>query len=327
MSCHGRSRRVLAPASVAAILALAPFAPVARAQSAPAGEAPAVVTPPPAPSAGSARVRATRTIRLGYRANARPFSLRDEAGRVAGYSVELCNRVVDSLKTEPGMAGLKAEWVEVTTESRFRALQDGTIDLLCSGDTETISRSRDVGFSIPIFAGGIGAVVGFDAPEPLKTVLSGSAVPRHPVWRASAGTLLSRQTFSVIQGTTAETWLRAKMGEFQLTADVVTVDGYESGVARVMRHESNVFFGDRSMLLEAVAHSSAPKRLVVLDRMFTHEHLALAFPRGDDDMRLAVDGALSRFYGTKEFEHLFATWFGKPAPEALDLLRMSALPE
>ena len=55
---------------------------------------------------------------------------------------------------------------------------------------------------------------------------------------------------------------------------------------------------------------SAARKTSCLDRMFTHESLALAQARGNDDFRLLVDRALSEFYDSAEFRDLYAKWFG-----------------
>ena len=67
--------------------------------------------------------------------------------------------------------------------------------------------------------------------------------------------------------------------------------------------------------------------MIVLDRQFTYEPLALALARGDEDFRLVVDRTLSRLFGSKEFGDVYAKWFGKPDEDALNFFRWSALPE
>ena len=58
-------------------------------------------------AAGAARRHAgpgaAGKLTLGYRADARPFSYRDEAGKPAGYSVALCQKIAEQVKTELGL--------------------------------------------------------------------------------------------------------------------------------------------------------------------------------------------------------------------------------
>ena len=51
--------------------------------------------------------------------------------------------------------------------------------------------------------------------------------------------------------------------------------------------------------------------LVILDRLFTHEPLALALARGDEDFRLLVDRSLSQLYASDGFGELYTRWFGE----------------
>ena len=281
----------------------------------------------PAQSAGTLdRIRAAGTIKIGYREDARPFSYKDESGNATGYSVALSQTIVEATKSELGLPALKVEWVPVTLESWSTALQQGQIDLLCAATSATLGRRKDVSFSIPIAPGGIGVMVRADAPARLREVLSG-AKSKDPKWRASAGQLLQAQTFAAVTGTTAQAWLAAKLNEFQLTAKVVDVAGYDAGIQGLLDRKADAFFGDRAILLDGASRSASKGKLVVLDRNFTFEPVAFGMARGDEDFRLVVDRALSRLYASGEVVSLYAKWFGKVDGSALTFFQQSALPE
>ena len=98
------------------------------------------------------RIRAAGRIRLGYRADARPFSYQDPAtGQPAGYSVELCKQIAAAVRGQPGLGGIAVEWVVVTPGDRFDEVQLGRIDVLCGATTASLARRRLVSFSLPIF--------------------------------------------------------------------------------------------------------------------------------------------------------------------------------
>jgi putrescine:ornithine antiporter len=286
-----------------------------------------LATATPASAGALDQIKAQAKIRLGYRADARPLSFRDESGNPAGYSVALCQKIVDAAKTELGLADLGVQWVPVTIESRFSALQHGEIDLLCGAETATLARRGEVSFSIPTFPGGIGVLLRADAPARLKEVASGRPAEVRPYWRGTVGQLLQEQVFSVVKGTTSEGWLAGRAKDFQIAAKVAPVESYDAGVQRVLDRTVNVFFGDRALLLDAVKRSSSPGDLIVLDRLFTHEPLALALGRGDEDFRLLVDRTLSRLYKSGEIGAIYAKWCGEPDENALTFFRWNALPD
>jgi ABC-type amino acid transport substrate-binding protein len=287
----------------------------------------AIASLPFAPVAAATldQVKASGKLLLGYRADARPFSF-DKAGKAAGFTVALCEQIADAVKAEPGLSAITVEWVPVTLEDRFQALQNGKIDILCGADTATLERRKDVSFSIPIFPSGIGAVLRWDAPIPLREVLAGKR-PTGPVWRGSPAQILNKKTFAVVKGTTGEKWLAERMQAFKIDASVSTADSYELGIKSVLDGSSDVFFGDRPILLDAAVDGPSASELVLLDRLFTHEPLAIAIERGDEDLRLIVDRTLSRAFRSPDFRDFYAEWFGEPDDSTLSFYLQNALPE
>ncbi|HEX2493646.1 MAG TPA: transporter substrate-binding domain-containing protein, partial [Steroidobacter sp.] len=166
---------------------------------------------------------------------------------------------------------------------------------------------------LPIFPGGNRAVVRADAPTALRNVLSEQPTAR-PVWRGSpAATVLEGAAVAVVSGTTTEKWLAARRSALQINAEFVPVPDYRTGLQRLLDRKADVFFGERTVVLGALGtmESSARENLVILDRRFTHEPIALALPRGDDDFRLLVDRALSQLYASEEFVQLYTKWCGE----------------
>jgi ABC-type amino acid transport substrate-binding protein len=272
-------------------------------------------------------IKAGGRIRLGYRSDARPLSYRDESGTAAGYSVELCQRVAEAAKVELGLGALAVQWVPVTIENRFRALEKGEVDLLCGAETATLARRAEVAFSIPTFPGGIAALVRVDAPARLREVLTRRPPEFLPYWRGTIGRVLQAQTFSVVAGTTSEGWLASRAKDFQIAAKVAPVESYEAGVQRVLDRSSNVLFGDRTILLDAATRSPSARDLTVIDDLFTFEPKALGLRRGDEDFRLVVDRTLSRLYRSGEIGGLYAKWFAEPDESVLAFFRWNALPD
>ena len=281
----------------------------------------------PAPAQTLERIGSTGTLRVGHRIDARPFSYRDESGRAAGYSVVLCERIAAAVKEKLRRPDLRTRLVPLDAGERIDVVRQGKVDIFCGATTATLSRRENVGFSIAIFPSGIGALLRKDAPARMREVLSGRPEQYRPRWRASLGQILEKRTFSVRAGTTAESWLVEKLDEFEIIAEIEPVDDYEAGVEAIVARDADVLFGDRAVLLDAAERSPSASELMVLDRLFTYEPLALVLARGDEDFRLLVDRTLSGLYRSGEIEALFTTYFGEPGEEALSFFRMSALPE
>jgi putrescine:ornithine antiporter len=272
------------------------------------------------------RIREAGQIRLGYRTDAPPFSYRDNSGQAAGYSVALCQQLVDAVKARAGLGGANAAWVPMAADDRFRALEQNRVDVLCGADTVTLERRSAISFSLPIFPGGIGVLVRSDAPARLQDVLSGRGQTLHPTWRASATQVLQARGFSVVAGTTTEEWLTGRIRDLEVISNVSPVSSYSAGVQAVLDRRSDALFGERAVLLDLARRQTPAGNLRVLNRQFTYEPLALAFQRNDDDFRLLVDRVLSRIYST-EANRLYTNWFGEPDEITLAFFRWNTLPD
>lgn len=280
-----------------------------------------------APAQTLDRVRSAGKLVLGYEADARPFSF-DNAGKPAGYAIDLCGKVADEVKLRLNLPDLAVAWVEVAAVDRIAAVRDGRIDLLCGADVITLSDSATVSFSLPVFPSGTGVVLRADAAAKLREVLTEEAITARPIWRgAPARTFLDQKTFSAVAGSSSEEWLMARMKTLELSSVLAPVASHDEGVARVLDGSSAAFFGPLPILLDAVARSAAPTSLVVPPRHFTYEPLGLVMQRGDAEFRLAVDTALSHSYRDPGFRALFTGWFGEPDGSFVTFFQQTALPD
>jgi len=285
------------------------------------------VTAAPASAGTLDRIRESGTVRLGWVDGVQPYSYRDPSGNPAGYAIALCQKVAGALKAELELPQLKTEFVQLGGEERFDAVSQGKVDLLCTGGAPTVSRREKVSFSIPVFLGGVGALMRKDAPVQMRDILAGKPEPYRPQWRASLGQILRDRTFVAVRGTITQAALAEKLSDLEIDAKIELVDSFASGVGRVLDRSADVLFADRAILLDAAKRSAHASDLFVPDRHFTYEAHALALDRSDEDFRLLVDRALSALYRSDEIAAIYTTYFGKPDDLALRFFRMSSLPE
>src|SRR5437867_7939221 len=100
------------------------------------------------------KIKDSGTIAIGYREQSVPFSFRGNDGKPAGYSIDLCSRIVTGVQQQLKLAKLDVKWVPVTPETRIAAVVNGTIDLECGSTTNTLSRQEQVDFSHMTFVDG-----------------------------------------------------------------------------------------------------------------------------------------------------------------------------
>ncbi len=246
------------------------------------------------------RVRESGTFRIGHRLDAPPFSFRNAIGEPAGLIVDICRHVAAAVKTELALADFKVEYVPVTAENRFDAVEQGRIDLLCGPTTVTLSRRARVDFSLFTFVDGASVLFRADGPDSFEA--------------------LAGHKIGVRAGTTTEEALGNTVADLGVKLQVVAVDSHDDGLARLESGAISAYFADRAILASLLAGSKDPDALKLSRRYFSYEPYGLAMTRGDHAFRLLVDRTLSRLYRSGEIETLFTNAFGADA-EPTDVLR------
>src|SRR5262249_49663081 len=99
------------------------------------------------------RIDATGTVRIGHRTSSPPFAFLNEKKKPIGYSLDLCEVVVDEISQEVGKP-LTVEFKPVTPENRIDLVSSGEIDLECGSTTNTAERRKMVAFSPTMFVTG-----------------------------------------------------------------------------------------------------------------------------------------------------------------------------
>src|SRR5512142_2829369 len=98
-----------------------------------------------------ARVKASRTINVGYSVDSLPFSFVGPDQKPAGFAIDLCTRVLASIARAVDVPDLKVVWVPGTVSERLLMVQSGKLDLECANTSRTLSRMRNVDFSSLVF--------------------------------------------------------------------------------------------------------------------------------------------------------------------------------
>jgi glutamate/aspartate transport system substrate-binding protein len=257
------------------------------------------------------RIKAARTITVAFAEDAAPFSFR-EGGQPAGYSIDLCLRVVAGIKAQLKLEELKINWVGASTPERLKLVAAGKADLECGITTHTLRRQEQVEFSLPVFVDGGGVLVAKGSPIIGLPGLDGRKV-------------------AVVRGTTTGGHLQEALKKRSASAQLVEVDNRASAMAMLDRGEVDAYIGDRGVLIgQAMTTKTRTPEWTLLDLQFSYEPYAFAMPRGDPALRLAVNRALAGVYRSRQIEDVYGRWlgrFGPPPPLVQAMFVLNQIPE
>src|ERR1700759_5878799 len=121
-------------------------------------------------------IKNNHVVHLGYRESSPPFSFLDPSGRPIGYSLELCEAIVDEIGAEVDDANLKIDYVKVTSDHRIQAVLQNKIDLECGSTTANAERGKQVAFSPLMFVAGTKLMVPKNSPISQAADLKGKTV-------------------------------------------------------------------------------------------------------------------------------------------------------
>jgi glutamate/aspartate transport system substrate-binding protein len=250
----------------------------------------AAVEQPVATSLGPTltRIANAGTVKVGYIPTPGTFAFRDDKGQTVGYSIDLCQRVIDAVKRTLNRPDMRTEFRPVQAAQRIPLLKAGEIDIECGGNTNTVARQRDVDFSYTFFNTGVRFLV------------------RKP-FDADNISALGRKRVAVTKGTTAQEIVERLVNERGVIPVIVATD--EEGVRMVESGEAVAFAQDDILLYGLAANTSKKDELVVSGKFLTVEPYAFMLPKDDKAFREIVDKTMLGLMQSGEFVVIYKKWF------------------
>ena len=238
------------------------------------------------------RIAESGSLRIGYRPAEPPMSFVNQAGEPVGYSIDLCNRVAEAVKEKLERPDIAIDYVSVTAETRFKAIETGEIDILCGATTKTLGRSEWVDFTQLTFVTGASLL----------------ALQTNKVLDLAS---LQGERIAVVQNTTTIEALKRALKEKKVKADVIPVVSAAAGMTALDKGDVAAFSSDQVVLIGLVIARKNQRSYRLADELFSFEPFALAVARNDADFRLVADRALSRLYRSGEIESIYQRWFSR----------------
>ncbi len=239
------------------------------------------------------RIKQTGVVNLGFREDSLPFSYKNaEQGDPLGYSIDVCNALVDALKAETGKP-LTVKYVPVTGESRFPYVVDGKIDLECGNSTNTKARREKVTFSMPLY---------FSSAKLL--VREGSGITKFSD--------LAGKTLAVENGSTGQQIAESRKAAMN-TMKVVIAPSSDAGVVAVETKTADAFMTDDILLYAFKAQSK--EKLEVAGAVMSIEPLAISFSKDDKELATIVDREFTKLTQSGQLRKLYKKWFQTTLPQ------------
>ena len=245
------------------------------------------------------KIYETGVIRIGHRENSPPFAFLDAQRRPIGYSMDLCDVVVEQVG-EHVHQSLRVEYVPVSPSNRFDLVKSGAVDLECGSTTASSERRAAFDFSPPIFVTGTKLLV-----------KRGSGI------RSLRD--LQGKTVVLTSGTVhADTVPRLAQRQ-KLPIQFVFAPDHDASFKMLAEGKADAFANDDIQLHGAIALRNAASDYRVVGDFLTYADYALMFRRGDTEFAEVVNQAFERMAKSGETRAIYRRWFEQRLPDGATL--------
>ncbi|HEY6097331.1 MAG TPA: transporter substrate-binding domain-containing protein [Candidatus Deferrimicrobium sp.] len=241
------------------------------------------------------KVKESGTITMGIRESSYPLSYLDDKQQPIGYHIDVCNRIVDAVKTQLKMPNLKVQHQPVTSQNRIPLVSNGTVDLECGSTTNNEARQKQVSFVVTTFVTNVRMAV-----KKKSGIASLSELDGKPVATTS--------------GTTSVQLMRANEKGKHINFKEVYGKDHADSFLLLETDRAVAFVMDDNLLAGLIATSKNPNDYALVGEVLNVEPIAVMVRREDPQFKKLADDTVKGLMKSGEIEKLYAKWFMSPIP-------------
>jgi len=242
-----------------------------------------------------AKIKASGAITFGYREASFGFSYLDGGAKPVGYSIDICKRIVEAIKTELKLPAVEIKYQAVTSANRIPLVQNGTVDIECGSTTNLVERQKLVAFSPDIFRYNVRTLVKTDSG--IKSIAD-----------------LQGKTVVTTAGTTSFRLLREADKGRSLEVTQLAGKDHTDSFLLVESGRAQAFVLDDILLAGQIANARNPKDFAIVGESLRTENQSLMFRKDDPEFKAVVDRVVGGMMKSGEMEKLYNRWFMSPIP-------------
>jgi glutamate/aspartate transport system substrate-binding protein len=258
------------------------------------------------------KIKDRGVIVIGRSENSVPFSFTDASGAPTGFSIELCNHIVDAVRAQLGLEKLEVRYVTIMGTTLIPLLVNGTTDMSCSTTTHTLGRQRQVDFLPTMYITGNRLLVRKDSGIHEVEDLKGKRV-------------------AVNQGTTNEQIMHALDAKLNLGIRFLPTEDQPRGWLAFQTGRVDAYVTDAVVEHGLIAKSAHPEEYEVTGRLLSFDPYSVVIRRDDSAFRLIGTKVMADMIRSGEMDKLYAKWIepvaGKMPDELKHVLQGEAYPD
>ena len=244
------------------------------------------------------RIQDRGTINMGHREASVPFAYIKD-GNVQGYSIDLCNKFVEKIKSTLKMPSLKVKLVPVTSQTRLALIANGTIDMECGSTTNNLTRQKQVDY-LPV------------------TFITGTKLASKKGSGITEIEDMQGKVIALSQGTTNEKAIKRIMKEQGIKIKIVNVKDHPQAWLALTSGRVDAYATDDVLLYGLISKSKNPDQWQVTGRFLSYDPYGLMVPRDDSTYKRIGTVLLADLMRSGEMLEIYNKWFN-PGPTGINM--------
>lgn len=241
------------------------------------------------------KIKDGNVIAIGHRTASIPFSFYDENQKVIGYSQDLCQKIIDSVKLKLAKPALEVRMIPVTSQNRTPLLQNGTIDLECGVTSNLKNRWQQISFATNFFVASSRILTRKDSGIKDFSDLAGKSVVTNA-------------------GTTSEQLLRNLNEHRKMKMQIQSAKDYGEAFLILQSGRVAAYVMDDVLLAGARTTAQKPADWVLVGTPFGAEPYGFMVRKDDPQFKQLVDGVLNDLMRSGDIRKMYDKWFIAPIP-------------
>ncbi|MEO5686258.1 MAG: amino acid ABC transporter substrate-binding protein [Burkholderiaceae bacterium] len=241
------------------------------------------------------KIKDTGAVVMGVRSSSGALSYTLGEGKYAGFHVELCQRALEDVRKQLGLAKLDIKYQEVTSANRIPLVQNGTVDIECGSTTNNEARAKDVAFAHTAYVEEVRILTKVNSGIKSIADLNGKSV-------------------ATTTGTTSVQLLRKH--ERATGVDFKEVFGKDHADSFLLLESgrADAFVMDGQIVAGLASKAKTPGDFHIVGEVLSVEPIAIMVRKDDPAFLAAVDKTIDGMAKSGEMAKLYDKWFVQAIP-------------
>jgi glutamate/aspartate transport system substrate-binding protein len=241
------------------------------------------------------KIKDTGSVTMGVRGSSGALSYTLGEGKYVGYHVELCQRALEDIRKQLGLAKLDIKYQEVTSANRIPLVQNGTVDIECGSTTNNEARAKDVSFAHTAYVEEVRIATRVNSGISSIAQLNGKSV-------------------ATTTGTTSVQLLRKNERAKNIDFKEVFGKDHADSFQLLESGRADAFVMDGQILAGLISKSKSPADFHIVGEVLSVEPIAIMVRKDDTAFLAAVNKTLDGLMKSGEISKIYDKWFMQPIP-------------